>query len=77
MNYGRKQGTGKRVETIHLYILLDVVNQVFQGNLFDDVDLTPTFRVMLGLTEHTPFECIGETEHYIPNWIFEALKEHL
>ncbi len=104
---------------------LDVVNQVFQGNLFDDVELTPTFRAMLGLTEHTPFECIGEieeswllmkkclerglsgraldifteeilsnttinweeieqkynniytTEHYIPNWIFEALKEHL
>jgi hypothetical protein len=39
-----------------------IVNEVFQNNLFDDVDLLPTFREMVGLGEHTPFECIGEIE---------------
>jgi len=36
------------------------VDLVFQKNLFDDPDLLETFKQMLGLTEHTPFECIGE-----------------
>ncbi|MFM5982533.1 MAG: hypothetical protein ACKO9I_18815 [Sphaerospermopsis kisseleviana] len=39
-----------------------IVNEVFKNNLFDDVDLLPTFREMVGLGEHTPFECIGEIE---------------
>jgi hypothetical protein len=39
-----------------------IVNEVFQDNLFDDVDLLPTFREMIGLSAHTPFECIGEIE---------------
>jgi hypothetical protein len=39
-----------------------IVNEVFQDNLFDDRDLLPTFREMLGLSAHTPFECIGEIE---------------
>ncbi|ERT06310.1 hypothetical protein M595_3707 [Lyngbya aestuarii BL J] len=38
----------------------NVVDAVFQNNLFDDPDLLPIFRQMLGLAEHTPFECIGE-----------------
>ncbi len=38
------------------------VNAVFQKNLFDDQDLIPTFQQMLGLSEHTPFECIGEID---------------
>ncbi|MEB3151141.1 MAG: hypothetical protein VKL60_19245 [Sphaerospermopsis sp.] len=102
-----------------------IVNEVFKNNLFDDVDLLPTFREMVGLGEHTPFECIGEieesrllmkrcvergltgkaldmfteeiladsrinwqeieqkynsvysTEHAIPDWIFEKIKDHL
>ncbi len=36
------------------------VDAVFGMNLFDDEDLQPIFREMLGLSEHTPFECIGE-----------------
>jgi hypothetical protein len=40
----------------------DIVNSVFQSNLFDDADLLPTFRAMLGLSNHTPFECIGEID---------------
>jgi hypothetical protein len=40
----------------------NLVNQVFQINLFDDPDLLPTFREMLGLSTHTPFECIGEID---------------
>ncbi|MBE9054475.1 hypothetical protein [Sphaerospermopsis sp. LEGE 08334] len=40
----------------------NIVNEVFKNNLFDDVDLLPTFREMVGLGEHTPFECIGEIE---------------
>ncbi|WP_016953061.1 hypothetical protein [Anabaena sp. PCC 7108] len=102
-----------------------IVDKVFKNNLFDDVDLLPTFREMVGLGEHTPFECIGEieeswlfmkrclekgstgtaldmfaeeiladtridwqkieekynyvytTEHAIPDWIFEQIKEQL
>jgi hypothetical protein len=102
-----------------------IVNEVFKNNLFDDVDLLPTFREMVGLGEHTPFECIGEieesrlymkrcvergltgkaldmfteeilsnsginwqeieqkynsvysTEHAIPDWVFEKIKEQL
>lgn len=38
------------------------VNAVFGVNLFDDNDLLPTFRAMIGLSEHTPFECIGEID---------------
>ncbi|BAZ69275.1 hypothetical protein NIES4106_40460 [Fischerella sp. NIES-4106] len=40
----------------------NLVNEVFENNLFDDIDLLPIFREMLGLGEHTPFECIGEIE---------------
>ncbi|MDJ0600142.1 MAG: hypothetical protein QNJ37_15035 [Crocosphaera sp.] len=39
-----------------------LVDQVFQCNLFDDDDLIPTFEKMLGLSIHTPFECIGEID---------------
>ncbi|MEY3256907.1 MAG: hypothetical protein RLZZ29_2042, partial [Cyanobacteriota bacterium] len=102
-----------------------IVNEVFYKNLFDDVDLLSTFREMVGLSEHTPFECIGgieesrllmkrclkmgltgkaldmfteeilsdsridwqkieekynyvyATEHAIPDWIFEKIKDQL
>lgn len=39
-----------------------LVDKVFQTNLFDDDDLIPTFEKMLGLSVHTPFECIGEID---------------
>lgn len=39
-----------------------LVDAVFGSNLFDDDDLLPIFRQMVGLTEHTPFECIGEID---------------
>lgn len=39
-----------------------LVDTVFGSNLFDDDDLLLTFRQMIGLEEHTPFECIGEIE---------------
>jgi hypothetical protein len=38
------------------------VDAVFGVNLFDDEDLLPTFRQLLGLEDQTPFECIGEVE---------------
>ncbi|NEO68856.1 hypothetical protein [Moorena sp. SIO3H5] len=38
------------------------VDAVFGSNLFDDDDLLPIFREMIGLAEHTPFECIGEID---------------
>ncbi|MGK7942757.1 MAG: hypothetical protein AB4062_21885 [Crocosphaera sp.] len=38
----------------------NIVDNIFRKNLFDDDDLIPTFRQMLGLSTHTPFECIGE-----------------
>lgn len=40
----------------------NLVDQVFRKNLFDDDDLIPTFQKMLGLSTHTPFECIGEID---------------
>jgi UDP-N-acetyl-alpha-D-muramoyl-L-alanyl-L-glutamate epimerase len=40
----------------------NIVDAVFQSNLSDDADLLPTFREMVGLSNHTPFECIGEIE---------------
>ncbi|MBD2346880.1 hypothetical protein [Anabaena subtropica] len=40
----------------------DIVDAVFETNLFDDEDLFPIFREMLGLSQHTPFECIGEID---------------
>lgn len=39
-----------------------LVNTVFGSNLFDDEDLLPTFRQILGLSEYKPFECIGEID---------------
>lgn len=42
------------------YCQPDIVDAVFQKNLFDDIDLLPIFREMLGLSKHNPFECIGE-----------------
>ncbi|MDJ0800263.1 MAG: hypothetical protein QNJ51_26220 [Calothrix sp. MO_167.B12] len=38
------------------------VDAVFGYNLFDDDDLLPIFTEMVGLSEHTPFECIGEID---------------
>lgn len=38
------------------------VDKVFGVNLFDDPDLLHIFRQMIGLEEHTPFECIGEID---------------
>ncbi len=40
----------------------DLVDAVFQRNLFDDPDLALIFRQMIGLEAHTPFECIGEVD---------------
>ncbi|OBQ35496.1 MAG: hypothetical protein AN485_13475 [Anabaena sp. MDT14b] len=39
-----------------------IVDKVFKTNLFNDVDLLPTFREIVGLSAHKPFECIGEIE---------------
>ncbi len=39
-----------------------LVDEVFKTNLFDDDDLIPTYEKMLGLSVHTPFECIGEID---------------
>jgi len=36
------------------------IDAIFQKNFFDDPDLLPIYRQMIGLAEHTPFECIGE-----------------
>ncbi len=34
----------------------------FGANLFDDVELLPLYRELLGLTGHKPFECVGTKE---------------
>lgn len=38
------------------------VESVFQKNFFNDPDLLQIFKQMLGLSKHTPFECIGEVD---------------
>lgn len=39
-----------------------LVNSMFQVNLFDLPENQRWFQQMLGLAEHTPFECIGQIE---------------
>lgn len=42
------------------YLPVELVNQMFQVNLFDLPENQLWFRQMLGLEKHTPFECIGQ-----------------
>jgi hypothetical protein len=42
------------------YLPVDLVNKMFQVNLFDLPENQLWFRQMLGLEKHTPFECIGQ-----------------
>lgn len=44
------------------YLDVELVNEIFQVNLFDLPENQLWFQQMLGLTEHTPFECIGQIE---------------
>lgn len=45
----------------HAYLPAEVTGRVFSGqNLFDVPELALTWRQMVGLEDHTPFECIGE-----------------
>ena len=42
------------------YLPVDLVDSIFGRNLFDVRENQLAFRRMLGLEDHTPFECIGE-----------------
>lgn len=44
------------------YLPVELVNQIFEINLFDVPENQLWFRQMLGLEKHTPFECIGQVE---------------
>jgi hypothetical protein len=44
------------------YLPRNELEGMFGGNLFDDADLLPLFRELLGLTGHKPFECVGTKE---------------
>jgi len=44
------------------YLPIELVNQIFEINLFDVPENQLWFRQMLGLEKHTPFECIGQIE---------------
>lgn len=44
------------------YLPIDLVNQIFEINLFNLPENQLWFRQMLGLEKHTPFECIGQIE---------------
>jgi len=52
------------------------VDAVFGSNLFDDDDLLPIFREMIGLAEHTPFECIGEIDGVHLIFVKTSLIKH-
>ena len=38
------------------------VQNIFSDNLFDDPELLPYFRQMMGLDKHNAFECVGEID---------------
>ena len=42
------------------YLPVPVVNTIFPENLFDMEENQLSFRQMLGLEAHTPFECVGQ-----------------
>jgi hypothetical protein len=42
------------------YLPVELVDAIFKTNLFDLEENRESFRQMLGLAEHTPFECIGQ-----------------
>lgn len=42
------------------YLPVELVDSIFKTNLFDLEENRQSFRQMLGLAEHTPFECIGQ-----------------
>lgn len=44
------------------YLDTDLVNGIFGENLFDLEENRLSYRQMLGLEEHTPFECIGQID---------------
>ncbi len=57
---------------LNFYAYLDenLVNDIFQENLLDVPELKQTFRAMAGLTNHKPFECIGEIgETQLALWV--------
>lgn len=43
----------------------DELVRVFGGNLFEDPAQQPGFADMLGLGDHKPFECVGETDECV------------
>jgi hypothetical protein len=44
------------------FLPADQVITLFRGNLFDDENLLPTFRELLGIEGIKPFECVGTPE---------------
>ncbi len=44
------------------YLDTKLVDSIFKANLFDLEENQRWFREMLGLADHTPFECIGQIE---------------
>lgn len=42
------------------YLPVEVVQGMFRTNLLDTAENQQHFREMLGLAEHTPFECVGQ-----------------
>ncbi len=57
------------------FLPLDYLSKIFKKNLFEDKDLLPTFKQLLGLTKVKPFECVGETNEV--KWaISKAIKNN-
>lgn len=42
------------------YLSTDTLKEIFKTNLFDTKENQESYERMLGLMDHTPFECIGE-----------------
>lgn len=58
------------------YMDIEVVDEIFHENLFNTPELEDTFLGMMGLKEHKPFECIGQTDE-IKLAVYECYKRGL
>jgi hypothetical protein len=47
------------------FLSAEVVNGIFNKNLFADETLLPLFRELLGVEGCKPFECVGTNEEMI------------
>jgi hypothetical protein len=56
------------------YLPVALVNAIFKTNLFNLEENRESFRQMLGLAKHTPFECIGQIPETLQQILFQVVS---